>query len=230
MSIFSAMASIIIPESDIPKLEKIANLREGEFSSLVAALRAVEPSVKMKVYASNLLKKTPELKEGDIYPIISVVMSLYRAKDSSGMDSGKVAELAIGFLSESHAARFPTEKLTLLQKRLLDLFDAGSSVMVAARSLNVLTAHEHVFLDARIFSDIRPVFADSVEFATAAVIAHNLKIGFRHNDENKEFFVALDNNDLEKLKKVIDRAEKKTKAMASILEKSQVTFLDVKEN
>jgi hypothetical protein len=96
--------------------------------------------------------------------------------------------------------------------------------------MNVLTAHERIFLTARIFSDIRPVFGDSIESASAAVVVHNLKITVRRNEKEEDIFIALDNNDLRELKEVVDRAEKKTKALASILEKSHVKFLDVREH
>jgi hypothetical protein len=217
----------MIPEDDVSKLEKIGDMGEVEFASVVGAMRETAPSVLPGGYAAALLKKNPALKEAGVNSILTVVLSLSRAKEASGMDFEKVVELVTQFLTEAHSGRFPAEKLSRLRKRIQILFEAGTAITVGARSLNLLTACEHLFTDARIFSDIRPVFGDPVESA-GAVIIHNLRISFRQNDETQEFFVALDNNDLERLKAVIDRAEKKTKTMIALLERSKVPFFDVK--
>jgi hypothetical protein len=230
MSIFSSMASMEIPESDIPKLEKIANLSDATFKSLLAAFKAAEPSINFEEYSASLIKASPELKELDLLSIISIVLALYRSKDVSGFDSEKVVGLAARFLSERYSDRFPKERLTLLLNRIKELFDSGNSATMASRAFNVLGGHTNVFTEARIFSDIRPVFGDSVDSVQAAVMVHNLKLSFSHNNEKKEIFLALDNDDIETLKKVIERAEKKTKAMTVFLERSQVKFLDVKVN
>lgn len=232
MSIFSYMATtatMAIPESEISKLDRIANMPDGDFSSLLAALKITAPSINLRNYSANLVKASPQLKDDDVLPVIAVFFALNRSKENSGLDSEKVIALASNFLSETHSTRFPSQKLSLLQKRLKHLFDSGNAATLACKSMNVLTAHEHIFLNARIFSDIRPVFGNSTESIQAAVVVHNLKITYRQSSEDKEFFVALDSDDIETLKKIIARAESKTTAVASLLEKSKVTFLDVKE-
>ena len=92
-----------------------------------------------------------------------------------------------------------------------------------------MTENDRIFCGARILSDIRPVFTDSLESASAAVIIHNLQIGFHDSGTgvHKEFYVALDNQDIQKLKEIILRAEKKTQALKAILNKSSVPYLEV---
>ena len=91
-----------------------------------------------------------------------------------------------------------------------------------------MTEHAHVFCNARILSDIRPVFAESADSASAAVVIHNLQIGFHEGGTgpHKEFYVALDTGDLRKLKELIVRAEKKDIALQTMLKSSNVPYLD----
>jgi hypothetical protein len=54
-----------------------------------------------------------------------------------------------------------------------------------------------------------------------------LQIGFGHSGRYQEIYFALDTSDIQELKKVIERAEQKTIALKSIIEKATVPYLEV---
>jgi hypothetical protein len=85
--------------------------------------------------------------------------------------------------------------------------------------------HERVYLESRILTDIRTVFKEYKEQPIGAVVVHNLKITYRQNDNEKEFFVALDGSDLLNLSQEIARAETKAKEIKMLLEKAEITYL-----
>ncbi len=85
----------------------------------------------------------------------------------------------------------------------------------------------HVFGHARILSDIRSVFTASADSIAGGFIVHNLTIHYFHNGDHKEFFVALDNDDLNVLKEAIQRAEQKTGHLKAMLKKASIPYLDV---
>jgi len=90
--------------------------------------------------------------------------------------------------------------------------------------------HEHVWHSARVLTDLRPVFgADPKQAPAAAVIIHNLKIAHQAGREIREFFVALDNQDLRKLQEVLERAVKKEASLSSVAEKAGLPWLRVEE-
>jgi hypothetical protein len=56
-----------------------------------------------------------------------------------------------------------------------------------------------------------------------------LQIGFHEGGtkEHKEFYVALDTDDIQALKEVINRAERKTIALQTIIKSSKLPYLEV---
>ena len=79
------------------------------------------------------------------------------------------------------------------------------------------TEDERVFCQARILTDLRPVFGQVIEDGPKAmVVVHLLKLTFHKGSEkHQEFFVSLDGDDLKTLRGLIDRAEAKAKTLKS---------------
>jgi len=216
--------AIRIPEGELPVLRKIASLGEPAFSSLVSAFGEVKPSLTPREFIANVLDKLKELDTDDVSSMLKTLFSLYHLKQSERKSPQKLAEeISLGVA----AKEFPSEKVQLLRERLERLLNFEEAFAVTSKAGDVMTEHERIFCSARILSDIRPVFADSPQVAAAAVIIHNLQIGFHHNGEHKEFYVALDTEDIKKLKAVIVRAEEKTKALQTMIERTGVTYLEV---
>jgi hypothetical protein len=94
----------------------------------------------------------------------------------------------------------------------------GGRLSIISKLRSVYPEHQHIFLSSRILTDIRPVFDDDAENVSAALIHHNLKITYQSNDEQKTFFVALDNYDIDALIANLEKAKKKR----SLIKKSLV--------
>jgi hypothetical protein len=60
------------------------------------------------------------------------------------------------------------------------------------------------------------------------MIVHNLKIRYYEDSQLKEMFFALDDNDLIELRKVLDRAENKSKQLAKIISKCDIQHFQAK--
>ena len=69
---------------------------------------------------------------------------------------------------------------------------------------------------AEIHTDLRPVFGEHTDGLTAegGVLAHVLRLHHISSEgSHEDFYVALDDEDLEILRDVIDRAEKKSETL-----------------
>jgi len=85
-----------------------------------------------------------------------------------------------------------------------------------------------LYCDAKILSDIRPVFGDDLsEGPISAVITHTLKLAYHEGGEHKEFFIVMDQQDLITLFEVIDRAHEKEQALTGLLQKSGIPRLGI---
>jgi hypothetical protein len=101
------------------------------------------------------------------------------------------------------------------------------TVGTAAKTGRVMTEHERIFVDARILTDVRPIFhQDLSEKPNAAVLVHMLRITTRDifAKQQAEYF-ALDSNDIRLMKQLLDRAIKKEETLTSLMKGSGVEVL-----
>lgn len=76
-------------------------------------------------------------------------------------------------------------------------------------------------------SDIRPVLSENRETTTdAAIIIHTLKIHYIQDNQHKEFFIALDTEDIVFLIDTLIRAQEKEETLKSILAAANVPYID----
>src|SRR5947209_5590618 len=76
-----------------------------------------------------------------------------------------------------------------------------------SRAEEVILDHDRVFLSARLFTELRPVFDKRATAINSLSIVHTLAIHFIQDEDHKDFHVALDDGDLQSLREVLDRAE-----------------------
>ena len=118
-----------------------------------------------------------------------------------------------------------------LIRRYLGKFLSTESLIVTSKAFDVLTEHEHTVHDLRIITDLRPIFKESsleepVGAPVAAVITHTLKISYHRGREVAEFFLALDDQDIDLLKQLFARAEAKESSLKQILKKSGIPCIE----
>ena len=79
-----------------------------------------------------------------------------------------------------------------------------------------------MYCSARVLTDIRTAFGYDTKKRSALTIMHTLEIKY-HDDTGKlrEFYVAVDNDDLIELKEAINRAFDKNATLIDLLEKAE---------
>jgi hypothetical protein len=209
---------LAIPSERQRPLAALLHLMPQEAEALLAALRAAPPTLVRK----DLSEHTAKLAGIDlalVSTILRLLIELYSVRVRNGVAPG---DFATEILRAAEATG--REDLLLVEaeksraKRFLtDLLSLDTSIGVTSKALDVMREHAHVFQDARIVSDLRPLFKeDAAEPPAAALIVHTLKIGYKERGEGKSFYVALDSDALLELKSVIERAQKKTESLKRI--------------
>ncbi len=221
--------AIGLPDEALPDLLRVANADEGFFSSLLSQIKESKPALRPTEFRLNISRnaKSPE-EAADIAAVCRAALALYPLKEKGNLSAIQLAEVVGSFVAlKSKPDSFAPAKKDVLVKRLTSLLDNDASLGVTAKASDVMTEHERIFCEARILSDIRPVFSGDPATASAAVIIHNLQLGFHSEGKHHEIYVALDTADIQTLKDVLVRAEKKTAALEVILQKSGTTNLRV---
>jgi hypothetical protein len=204
---------------DIPKraregMRGFATLGDTEAEAIVGSLGEFEgilrpPAIEERISAAapsladpagftlgllTLISQTAEI------PIAEVAAAVGRSRD-------------LGDLEETQREKFPGRLERLLR---------APCIRLSGKAWDLTTEYEHVFLAARILTDVRPVFKGDVDeegtTPAAAVIMDTLKLDFYGpNGDVRSLYIALDREDLDSLESAVKRGIRKTDSMSKFL-------------
>jgi hypothetical protein len=144
--------------------------------------------------------------------IADTISSLYRVRSMKEWALDDFVEAVCDSMEVNGADR------AKLQNNLILLLNVESAE-TTAKAWGLQTEHERTFCDARIVTDLRPVFGTNIaEGPRGFVINHILKLGFHsqgHENRHEDIYVALDADDLDTMEQVILRAKAKGKSIKS---------------
>jgi hypothetical protein len=123
----------------------------------------------------------------------------------------------------------PTSEI-LLKERVQAISGNNQVIRLIAKATDVVSDNKTNFQEARILSEIRPIFTDSEHKPKAAVIVHNFKVVHYEDFQSKEFFFTLETKDLAYLQKVITRAIQKADQLQAMLVDANITYLQSESN
>lgn len=212
-----------IPQSYRAGLAKIKSLSPEAVGALANALGVAQISDFAKL--SSVVESMAQVSPEEAAAIVTSMRSLYLIKamaetatpdlvamlmTAMQMTGGNVA------LSESEKPAF-AEKLT----RLLSI----SSIERSGKIEQLKADHQNIFEDAKILTDLRPVFDKPGEKPVGAIIAHTLKIVTHDSGEHKELYVSLDSEDILTLKRTAERALEKMASLKGFIKSASVEDL-----
>ncbi len=223
------MALLSIPKRQYAVLRKIAELSLPQFEQLLAGLNEIEASLNSEQFSKRLSEKIKTIQVADVGSFVDLLCGLYPAKESRNKTAAQIAHDVRETTEEDKPSNFPLDKIDLLEDRMTKLLNIDKAIAVTAKAYDVVTEHQNLLSGVRIFSDIRPVFSASADSVSAAVVVHTVNITYHQGMDHKELYVAMDRSDIDLFKKAIERAEKKSKALQSIIEKAGITYLEAGE-
>ena len=216
------MATLNIPPRYREAISKIGLFDDAAYEEFRAALENLQPTSADRDVASKIANATHGISAADVESILESLIGLQIARSlaDAGLDqfsADVVSELERAQnkqegLSGQERAKFAARVKTLLS------FD---SLALAAKSRDLQTDHERVYLNARLISDLRPVFRGSPEEAPVGLLLHHmLRITYldRNVGERGSLYVAMDDDDLSNLKRLLERAEVKGATLRKLLD------------
>lgn len=224
------MPSISVPDAYQSGVDALVHITDDQFSQLLSALKAAKPSLFSTGLASQVAPSINGLKSREVRRIVESLVAMYAVRIRLGISSSEFASGISAAIDDFEEASFSEEDKLRLAERLTQLLEIEKSLGITSKANDVLTEHEHTFCSARVLTDIRPIFqSDLASPPSEAVVVHTLKIAYHQDREHKEFYVALDSDDIQMLKSAIERAELKDRSAKSLLDKAGVLCLDAEE-
>lgn len=214
------MAFLRIPPEAQSDLALIGSISDDAVAELVSAIENKDQKFGSEDFASKIAAKLKKVSAREAERILEGLTALYyliATTDDRG--TKEVVQDVVTALRKSENADVQSnvKNFNIFEERLNRLLGARS-FEIAAKAFDILTDHEHVYVDARILTDLRPVFGHNIEHPpAAAVVVHNLKLKFLDGSQQKEFFLALDFEDVNSLIGILQRAQKKDGALRKLL-------------
>ncbi len=217
-----------VPEIFKQPLGKLLNLPEPDAVALEAVIEHAPPTLLARDLAKMIAAKTP-MEFRDAEQFTKLLVSLYSVREKSEEPIPNFVELVCQSAQETGLAELSRENASWerFKERLARLLSFSGSLGVASKAHDVMTEHQHVFCDMRILTDARPVFnPDPKDQPAAVVIVHQLKIVYHEGITRKEFYVAMDSDDIRTMKKMLDRATTKEESLRALIGITKVPVLD----
>ncbi len=217
-----------IPRTFQRPLADLIAMRSEDRQQLIDTIRAA-PAVQDRAALAARIASETALDKERAAGIVSMLMSLYRVIQDTPIDEfvGDVCEAV------RTSARKETKEVdwSSFKQDLTALLSSNETFGVMAKAHDIQKQQAHVYCNARILTDIRPVFKkDPADGPTAAFVTHTLRISTHDQGDfstAKDFFVSLDADDLKELRRLVDRAVTKEEALKSLLHTAKVACLEL---
>ncbi len=211
-----ALTITAIPDRYRPGLAKIKDLPAETVSAITVALSKVPVSSIKEMTAAA--ETAGALSTADAEAIITALRSLYMLRASSESSVPEFVSILIGAMQVSGRKDLAVsdEDKPRLTEKLTSLLSSGS-LELASKIEQLKLDHPSIFHDAKIMSDLRPVFAEPTDPPIGYIIGHTLKIISHEHGAHKELYFALDLEDINTLKKIAERAEQKASSLKAVI-------------
>jgi hypothetical protein len=207
------MPELRIPEEHRKILAKLALLTDLQATELVAVVESIPPG-RLKDDAIAAIKAIePKEMKGFLETLFSLhtVRAYYDAPAEEFLND---VLTALGKQGESLTAANRDQFVKILA-RLLGV----KALSVSVKAYSLRREHPCLFHDAKILSDLRPVFDSPSDPPVGLIVAYTLHLVFHKGNhrESEDMYFALDADDVEKLKTVLERAQTKALSLQRLL-------------
>jgi hypothetical protein len=221
-----------IPERDHKPLGRVAALPDGDLDALLRALAECQPSLRRRDLVRQLAGKTI-LSEGELTALLRLFLTLFNLREDYHVATEVLVEeiCRAATAVEELGLKSDQEKRERLKARLTRVLSLERSLGATAKALSVAFEHKYLLHQARIVTDLRPIFgANASEPPAAFVVSHVLCLECHKDKGEEELFVALDSADLSRLADVVKRAQQKDEALSRSIAPCGIKVLSFDED
>lgn len=217
-----------IPERHRAGVAALAALPEGTFVDFLNVVKKGLSADTATELTARLEKGVPSLRGTNLLGMLVAVESMQSIQKDAHVSPETFSTDICDALEEDSPKLAKNVKAEVLKRRIAKILKAKAIHLTSEKIKEIRSEVERSFCKARILTDVRTAFGESPEQAPSGMtILHNLQIRY-HDDSgrHKEFYVALDGDELNDLKEVIERAEKKGKTLERMLAKANCRLFE----
>ena len=215
-----------IPQRYQAGFARIRMLSPEAVTALIGALEKSRFPSASKEMMSSVSEQVTMLKKEDVEDIVTTLYSLYDFRVDSETPVSDFASQLISAMRASgkESLAISEEETNEFRDKLTKLMSLQTPTLVS-KVEHLKEDYANIFHDVKTLTDIRPIFSQPGERPVGAAIVHTLKIIYHATGEHREFYVALDADDLQQMIKTLQRAEAKGASLRSFLKSADLQDL-----
>jgi hypothetical protein len=222
---------IRIPTEDREHLGALVRLPPAAIASIKDAIDRCLLRAQRGDLTEQLAQLIGALPDLNAPGIAKVIVSLYFLRASQDMTADAVAAEVVSAIQRSSDSRYGQlpDDWSTVRRDLTQLLSSDSTMGISTKAAFLSYQAPRHMMRARILTDARPVFATDPNSGPAAfVVTHTLQIDYHEDDASgKEWFIALDHDDLDTLEQAVTRARIKERTLRKSLAFASVPVVDV---
>lgn len=204
--------SLEIPATERKHMAALVSAKVETLDALRKVLSQCAPALQHKQLYKSVAEKLQDVTDASsasIYSILRTLLAVYSVlRVDGGMAAPKAAAEAVAEIQkDSDAYGTPPAGWSVFQRQLESLLSDDDVLGTSAKALAVASDTQRHVHSVRILTDARPIFGAEVSDGPKAFsVIHTLKIEYFEDWEEREWFVALDDDDLRNLRDAAERA------------------------
>lgn len=189
----------------------------AEICECVAQTRAVR---NLKSITASVFEKTG-LPERQAKSIVGALLALHQLRSRLELDGKRFLEGLGSRFAEMAREKGQEELIESWEKgfdTIRQVFDEGSAFGILNKATELVYSHQNVFTDARLLTDVRPVYDQDAQKILRMVVTHQLILDYVDGRQHKRLYVAVDATDLTTLEEQCKRARDKASVASRSLD------------
>ncbi len=214
------MDYIRIPSKDLEQIKFYSELDSKVKQKILQSIRDFEKGMMPKTFVKTLMEKT-SLSRENASGLLSLIMNFHHNLINSDLSKDVYYKTLYDSLIQEDNLELDSVLIIDVFKELVE--NSNKNLLITLQAITLYGNNQKVFYGSKVFHEIRPIFVDGKNEGSLCI--HKFKLEFRQNDEIEEIFMALDTEDLQKLKDTIAIAEKE---LTLIKDNSDYKIIDFK--
>jgi hypothetical protein len=225
--LYRLTVAVKIPKEAEAGARLLANLPTTQLDALFKALKTAPPSLRSSDVTDSVVAKLPKMPRQDISALLDFLVGVafglrHVAQDKKNGMLHEVSLAVTDCLKGEVVLRNQNEIKRAINRALFE----SDTICLSAKAFEIFLSYPNIFKECTAYSDLRPLFGEEVpDKPVAAVITHTLKLQYKAEGKQGEFYVTLDLQDLKSLKYTVDRAIQKAKSLKAFAGKSQLKIV-----
>jgi hypothetical protein len=217
--------SIDVPSPGLDALAALLKATPKFLDAFYIALKNSKPRLRWGDIESKLvseLSRFPEAQRETIRSVLRMLNGVMYAEEGDPA-SEMVAALVQSARSKNDPRLDVSDNSWKHVRSFLEKTFALEQLQTASKALSLFSDTARHMHGARLLTDARPMYSnDPDEGPIGFVIIHTLRLDYYENGRTKDWYLALDSDDLETLKDIVDRAISKENSLKKCLKKTEI--------